>query len=89
MIGFNGARYNWEGFTGNAKYNEYHWENAVQAENVDFRKNILEWYILGSFLVIKQTETHTDIGTLVGWRTERMGFKFFVWCEEGKTVCVC
>ena len=38
---FNGARYNWEGFTGNAKYNEYHWENAVQAENVDFRNCVV------------------------------------------------
>ena len=38
---FNGARYNWEGFTGNAKYNEYQWANAVQAENVDFRNCVV------------------------------------------------
>jgi len=38
---FNGARYNWEGFTNNAQYNEYQWENAVQAENVDFRNCVV------------------------------------------------
>ncbi len=38
---FNGARYNWEGFTSNALYNEYQWENAVQAENVDFRNCVV------------------------------------------------
>lgn len=38
---FNGARYNWEGFTSNAKYSEYQWENAVQAENVDFRNCVV------------------------------------------------
>jgi hypothetical protein len=38
---FNGARYNWEGYTNNAKYNEYQWENAVQAENVDFRNCVV------------------------------------------------
>ena len=38
---FNGARYNWEGFTNNKLYNEYNWQNAVQAENVDFRNCII------------------------------------------------
>ena len=38
---FNGARYNWEGYTNNAKYDEYQWENAVQAENVDFRNCVI------------------------------------------------
>lgn len=38
---FNGARYNWEGFTNNAKYDEYQWANAVQAENVDFRNCVV------------------------------------------------
>ena len=38
---FNGARYNWEGFTSNKLYSEYKWENAVQAENVDFRNCVV------------------------------------------------
>lgn len=38
---FNGARYNWTGFTGNKLYAQYRWENAVQAENVDFRNCII------------------------------------------------
>lgn len=38
---FNGARYNWEGFTSNTKYGEYQWQNAVQAENVDFRNCVV------------------------------------------------
>lgn len=38
---FNGARYNWEGFTNNKLYNEYNWQNAVQAENVDFRNCVI------------------------------------------------
>ena len=38
---FNGARYNWDGFTSNTKYSDYNWENAVQAENVDFRNCVV------------------------------------------------
>ena len=38
---FNGARYDWEGYTSNAKYNDYKWENTVQAENVDFRNCVV------------------------------------------------
>jgi len=38
---FNGARYNWTGYTGNTQYAEYQWENAVQAENVDFRNCVI------------------------------------------------
>ena len=38
---FNGARYNWTGYTGNSLYNQYQWENAVQAENVDFRNCVI------------------------------------------------
>ena len=38
---FNGARYNWTGYTGNKLYAEYKWENAVQAENVDFRNCVI------------------------------------------------
>ncbi len=38
---FNGARYNWTGYTSNKLYNEYKWENAVQAENVDFRNCVV------------------------------------------------
>ena len=38
---FNGARYNWTGFTGNKLYTQYRWENAVQAENVDFRNCVI------------------------------------------------
>ena len=38
---FNGARYNWTGFTGNKLYKQYNWENAVQAENVDFRNCVV------------------------------------------------
>ena len=38
---FNGARYDWGGFTSNKLYNEYNWQNAVQAENVDFRNCVI------------------------------------------------
>ena len=34
---FNGARYEWTGYTANKLYSEYKWQNAVQSENVDFR----------------------------------------------------
>ena len=38
---FNGARYNWDGYTNNTMYNTYKWANAVQAENVDFRNCVV------------------------------------------------
>ena len=38
---FNGARYNWTGYTSNTLYNQYKWENAVQAENVDYRNCVV------------------------------------------------
>ena len=38
---FNGARYNWDGYTGNSRYNEFQWENAVQSENVDYRNCVV------------------------------------------------
>ena len=38
---FNGARYDWTGYTANMLYSEYQWENAVQAENVDFRNCVV------------------------------------------------
>ena len=34
---FNGARYEWNGYTSNQLYSQYQWGNYVQAENVDFR----------------------------------------------------
>jgi len=38
---FNGARYNWSGFTSNKLYSQYQWKNALQAENVDFRNCVV------------------------------------------------
>ena len=38
---FNGARYNWTGYTSNKLYSQYKWENAVQAENVDLRNCVI------------------------------------------------
>ena len=38
---FNGARYNWTGYTGNDRYSEFNWKNAIQAENVDFRNCVI------------------------------------------------
>ena len=38
---FNGARYNWTGYTANQHYSQYKWGNAVQAENVDFRNCVV------------------------------------------------
>lgn len=38
---FNGARYNWNGYTNNKLYKTYNWENTVQAENVDFRNCVM------------------------------------------------
>ncbi|MBR1932224.1 MAG: pectate lyase [Prevotella sp.] len=38
---FNGARYNWSGYTSNTLYSTYKWQNALQAENVDFRNCVI------------------------------------------------
>lgn len=38
---FNGARYNWTGYSSNKLYSTYNWKNAVQAENVDFRNCVM------------------------------------------------
>ena len=38
---FNGARYNWSGYTSNSLYNTYKWENTLQAEIVDFRNCVI------------------------------------------------
>lgn len=38
---FNGARYEWSGYTSNAEYSTYKWKNFVQAENVDFRNCVM------------------------------------------------
>jgi len=38
---FNGARYQWSGYTSNTEYSTYKWENFVQAENVDFRNCVM------------------------------------------------
>ena len=38
---FNGARYNWSGYTNNKLYNQYKWENTLQAEIVDFRNCVI------------------------------------------------
>lgn len=41
---FNGARYNWTGYKLNKLFSTYNWENAVQAENVDFRNCVVfDW----------------------------------------------
>ena len=38
---FNGARYEWGGYTKNSEYETYQWENYVQAEIVDFRNCVM------------------------------------------------
>ncbi len=38
---FNGARYNWSGYTGNKLYSTYQWSNTLQAENIDFRNCVI------------------------------------------------
>lgn len=38
---FNGARYNWNGYTGNKLYSEYKWANTLQAEIVDYRNCVV------------------------------------------------
>lgn len=38
---FNGARYEWQGYTSNYLYNQYQWGNEVQAEIVDFRNCVI------------------------------------------------
>ena len=38
---FNGARYEWNGYTSNYDYAKYKWANHVQAENVDFRNCVM------------------------------------------------
>lgn len=41
---FNGARYQWTGYTSNKLYSQYKWANEVQAENVDFRNCVMyDW----------------------------------------------
>ena len=41
---FNGARYQWGDFTKNMYYDQYQWDNYVQAENVDFRNCVMYNY---------------------------------------------
>lgn len=38
---FNGARYQWTGYTNNTLYKTYNWKNTVEAENVDFRNCVM------------------------------------------------
>ena len=38
---FNGARYEWNGYTSNKFFSEYKWQNEVQAENVDLRNCVI------------------------------------------------
>ena len=38
---FNGARYEWKGYSSNKLYSEYKWQNEVQAENVDLRNCVI------------------------------------------------
>ena len=38
---FNGARYQWDGYKDNMYFDQYLWENYVQAENVDFRNCVM------------------------------------------------
>lgn len=38
---FNGARYEWKGYTSNQLYSQYKWENEVQAENIDLRNCVI------------------------------------------------
>jgi len=38
---FNGARYDWTGYTSNKLYSQYQWKNAVQSENVDYRNCVV------------------------------------------------
>ena len=38
---FNGARYTWSGYTSNMLYDQYQWENYVQAEIVDLRNCVI------------------------------------------------
>ena len=45
---FNGARYQWEGYKNNMYYDQYQWENYVQAENVDFRNCVMYNYQSGN-----------------------------------------
>ena len=45
---FNGARYQWDGYKTNMYYDQYQWENYVQAENVDLRNCVMYNYQSGS-----------------------------------------
>ena len=38
---FNGARYEWDGYTSNTMYSTYNWKNTIEAENVDFRNCVM------------------------------------------------
>lgn len=38
---FDGARYNWSGYTANTEYDKWQWKNTVQAEIVDFRNCVM------------------------------------------------
>ncbi|MBQ8463293.1 MAG: pectate lyase [Prevotella sp.] len=38
---FNGARYNWSGYTSNKMYSTYKWVNTLLAENVDLRNCVV------------------------------------------------
>ena len=45
---FNGARYQWDGYKKNMYYDQYQWENYVQAEIVDLRNCVMYNYQSGS-----------------------------------------
>ena len=45
---FNGARYQWTGYTSSKYYSTYNWGNYVQAENVDFRNCLMYNYQSGN-----------------------------------------
>ena len=45
---FNGARYQWTGYTKSECYDDYKWENYVQAENVDLRNCVMYNYQSGN-----------------------------------------
>lgn len=41
---FNGARYKWGDYKKNMYFDQYQWENSIQAENVDFRNCVMYNY---------------------------------------------
>ena len=60
--------------------------DAKEVEAVQSQPHIAEDGLLVALVVVKEAVAHTNIGTLIGWRTEGIGLQFFVGSRERQTI---